>query len=100
SSSTTLAPTCCAAGNERLKGSPSDFRQTPSLIRPIVFLACSNHRTFMAKISKRPRRLLEHALRQPDCPPLRAAHLHMLAVIIQRHRAKQIDFVLVTPDIR
>lgn len=64
-----------------------------------MFLDCFVHRTFVAEITERAGNLLEHSLRQVDRPPLGAAHAHVLAIIIQRHRAEKIRLVLVPPDV-
>lgn len=54
----------------------------------------------MAEIPKRSGDLFELSLRQPDRPPLGASYTHMLAIVIQRHRAKQIRLILAAPNVR
>ena len=94
-----LTPRACAAGNERLKGSPSDFREMPSLIRAIGVLAWLDRR-FVAEKAKRPSDLLERPLVQADGAPLGTSYVHILTIIIQGDRAEQIHLVLAAPNIR
>jgi hypothetical protein len=54
----------------------------------------------MAEIAKRPGDLLECPLRQPDRAPLGASYTHVLTIIVQRHRAKEIGFILAPPNVR
>jgi hypothetical protein len=54
----------------------------------------------MAEIAKRPGDLLEYPFRQADRAPLGTSYAHIFAIIIQRHRAKEIGFILVLPNVR
>src|SRR5262249_37126139 len=72
----------------------------PSLIGPIVFLDWCERGTFVAEMAKRPGDLLEYAFRQPHGAPLGTSYTHVLTIIVQRHRAKQIGFILMPPNVR
>ena len=51
-------------------------------------------------MAERPGELLENRFRQPDGAPFGTSYAHILTIIVQRHRAKEIGFILVPPNVR